>query len=47
MEMIDVALEILPILIDDMYIKDEKTAEAAKLLAKARSINQNLVEKKE
>ena len=46
MEMIDVALEILPILIDDMYIKDEKTTEAAKLLAKARSINQNLVEKK-
>lgn len=37
MEMADVALEILPILIDDMYIKDEKTIEAAKLLAKARS----------
>lgn len=39
MEMIDVALEILPILIDDMYIKDEKATEATKLLAKARSVN--------
>jgi len=46
MEMIDVALEILPILIDDMYIKDEKTTEAARLLAKARSINQNIEVKK-
>jgi len=44
LEMVDVALEILPILIDDMYIKDEKTIEAAKLLAKARSTNQNLEE---
>lgn len=39
MKMIDVALEILPVLIDDMYTKDEKTAEASKLLAKARSVN--------
>lgn len=45
-EMIDVALEILPILIDDMYIKDEKTSEATKLLAKARSVNGNVKEKK-
>ena len=41
-KMIDVALEILPILIDDMYIKDEKTSEATKLLAKARSVNENI-----
>lgn len=37
LKMVDVALEILPILIDDMYIKDEKADEVAKLLAKARS----------
>jgi len=37
-EMVDVALEILPILIDDMYLKDEKANEASTLLAKARSV---------
>ena len=48
MDMVDVALEILPILIDDLYIKDEKTEEATKLLSKARSVNieeQNTVKK--
>lgn len=44
MEMIDVALEILPVLMDDMYLKDEKTAEAAKLLARAKSVGQKLEE---
>lgn len=44
MKMIDVAIEILPILIDDMYIKDEKTAEATRLLAKARSANKGRIE---
>lgn len=39
MDMVDVALEILPVLIDDLYLKDEKMDEAAKLLAKARSVN--------
>lgn len=38
-EMLDVVLEILPILIDSIYIKDEKTSTATKLLAKARSVN--------
>lgn len=46
MEMIDVALEILPVLIDDMYIIDEKTIEATKLLARARSVNKKLEEGK-
>lgn len=39
MDMVDVALEILPIVIDDLYLKDEKIDQAAKLLAKARSVN--------
>ena len=37
--MVDVALEILPVLIDDLYLKDEKMDKASKLLAKARSVN--------
>ncbi len=39
MDMVDVALEILPVLVDDIYIKDEKADTAAKLLARARSVN--------
>jgi len=39
LDMVDVAFEILPIIIDDMYIKDEKTDQASKLLAKAKSAN--------
>ncbi|MEX1997921.1 MAG: hypothetical protein WEA04_04610 [Candidatus Andersenbacteria bacterium] len=42
MEMIDVAFEILPVLVDDMYLKEEKTDAAAKLLAKARSANNSV-----
>jgi len=38
-DMVDVAIEILPILIDDIYLKDEKAHQATKLLAKARSFN--------
>lgn len=37
MEMVDVAFEILPLLIDDIYVKEERTDTATKLLAKARS----------
>ncbi len=37
-EMIDMALEILPILVDDIYLKDERAGEVARLLAKAKSI---------
>ena len=44
MEMVDVALEILPVLVDDLYLKDEKADEAAKLLAKARSVNKSAEE---
>jgi hypothetical protein len=39
MAMLDVALEVLPVIIDDLYLKDEKEEGAARLLAKARSIN--------
>lgn len=39
MEMVDAALEILPVIIDNLYIQDEKTEDIAKLLAKARSAN--------
>ena len=46
MQMVDVTLEILPVLIDDLYLKDEKMDEATKLLAKARSANQALEEPK-
>lgn len=38
MPMIDIALEILPVIIDDLYLKDEKTENATRLLAKARSV---------
>ena len=38
-EMIDAALEILPVVIDGMYLQKEKEDETAKLLAKARSAN--------
>jgi len=37
MKMADDAFEILSILIDDLYLKDEKMEEVAKLLAKTRS----------
>jgi hypothetical protein len=37
MSMADAALEILPVLIDDIYLKEEKNKEVSKLLAKARS----------
>ncbi len=39
MEMADLALEMLPLLIDDLYLKDERVEKAAKLLAKGRSIS--------
>jgi len=39
MTMVDVAMEILPVLIDDIYLKDERAEEAARLLAKAKSLN--------
>jgi hypothetical protein len=45
MDMVDVGLEILPVIIDDLYLKDEKMEDAAKLLARARSVN--LVEEQE
>lgn len=45
MAMVDVALEILPVLIDDLYLKDEKMDAATKLLAKARSVNVDQVKK--
>lgn len=38
-EMIDVALEILPTIIDSMYIEEEKESEAAKMLSRAKSVN--------
>ncbi len=38
MEMADIALEMLPILVDSIYEEDEKIETAQKLLAKARSI---------
>jgi hypothetical protein len=39
MKMVDAALEILPIIIDDIYRGTEKEEEIARLLAKARSAN--------
>lgn len=47
MEMVDSAIEILPLLIDDIYIKDEKTDQTTKLLARARSVNRIDIIKKE
>lgn len=38
-KMLDAALEILPVVIDGMYLQKEKEEETAKLLAKARSAN--------
>ncbi|MFA5792207.1 MAG: hypothetical protein WC884_04225 [Candidatus Paceibacterota bacterium] len=37
MKMLDLALEILPVLIDDIYLKDERINEANRLLAKVKS----------
>jgi hypothetical protein len=39
MEMVDGALEILPVVIDELYAKDERAEKVAKLLAKVRSQN--------
>lgn len=36
-EMVDEALEILPFIIDELYLKDDQVDKAAKLLSKARS----------
>lgn len=38
-EMVDVSLEVLPSIIDGLYAQAEKEGDAAKMLAKARSIN--------
>ena len=37
--MVDAALEILPHVIDGLYLQAEKEDETAKMLAKARSVN--------
>ncbi len=40
-EMVDEALEILPLLVDELYAVDDRIEKATKLLARARSKNPN------